>query len=154
MAIQEEIEERAKKRADAQAEAQRKRLAQLRANREREAARYVLHPPIGKPSPRPEIRPKLEFKARVEFSRQVDGARHEVHAMHADVSGYTAEECFENLVAQFKNGLIAFPKFDHTLKVKDGKLKTVSHPRQLDQPGNIVQGSERPQANILNFFKK
>jgi chromatin segregation and condensation protein Rec8/ScpA/Scc1 (kleisin family) len=153
MTIEEELEDRAKKLAEAQAEAHRKKMAQLLANRQREAARYVLHP-IGEPSPRPEIRPKLEFKARVEFSRAVDGARHEVHVTHADVSGYTAEECFEDLVAQIKNGLIAFPKFDHTLKAKDGKLKTVSHPRQLDQPGNIVQGSERPQANILNFFKK
>jgi hypothetical protein len=104
--------------------------------------------------PSPEIRPKLEFKAKVEFSRPVDGNRHEVLVMHADVAGYTAEECFENLVAQFKNGLIAFPKFDHTFKVKDGKIKATSHPRELSEPGHLIQGEEMPRSRTLKFWGK
>jgi hypothetical protein len=149
-----ELEERARKRAEAQEEAQRQKLAQLRANREREAARYVLLPPISEPLSQPEIRPKLQFKARVEFSRPIDGARHEVLVMHADVAGFNAEECFENLVAQFKKGLIAFPKFDHTYRVKDGKLKATSHPRELSEPGNLIQGEEKPRSRTLKFFGK
>ena len=99
-----DVLEAAKRRAEAQAEAQRKKLAQCRASKEIEAARYVLKP-LGDPLPQPKFQPqKKTFSFRIEAFRSFDNDKAEIYNAIVDGSGPNLLEATSDAVEKLKRG--------------------------------------------------
>src|SRR5258708_27284544 len=120
----------ANRQAEAIAAKRRETLKKSAEARIENAKRYIVAPINGsQPEPQPPHRERLTFNVMVQFSRPIDGSRHEVHTMTGVVEGFSMEELMENLFKQHQQGLIAFPQDDKEVSffVKLGKI--VNRPR-------------------------